>query len=225
MAIDVGERKRLFTADEYLRMAGAGLLPARGVELLEGEIVQERGDGSHQPWRFSGEEYYRLVEIGVLDEDERVELIDGEIIEMSPAGADHAQIIRRLNSIFVMAYAPAGFEVGVQTTHVATPNTFPEPDLVVAPVLTGLVRIVDSILVVEVANTSLSYDRNRKRRLYAEVGAPRYWIVEIAHRQVRVLEDRSGGDYRSERVVGENESLKLPEVGTEIPLAAFLPAL
>jgi Uma2 family endonuclease len=223
MAIEIGERKRLFTSDEYMCMAAAGLLPARGVELLEGEIVQERGDGSEHPWRFTGEEYLRLPEIGVLHDDERVELVDGEVIEMSPDGPDHAMVVRRLNSIFTMAYIPAGFEVGVQSTHVANPGTLPQPDLVVAPLLPGLVNIVDAILVVEVANTSLTWDRTRKRRLYAEAGAPCYWIVEVPLRQVRVLEDRSAGDYRSERVVPEGGRLTLPVVGTEIDVASFLP--
>lgn len=224
MAVETSLSKRRFTTAEYFQMAEAGLLPARGVELLRGEIVQERGDGSYQPWRFTGDDCRRMAEIGVLDEDERVELIDGEIIEMSKEGPDHTEVIRRLTTILVLAYAPAGCEVGVQSTHVVNSITYPQPDLVVAPILRGHVRIVDSILVVEVADASLSYDRNQKRRMYAETGAPRYWIVEVKPRQVRMLEDPLGGDYHTETVASEREMVELPKVGTQVPVSSFLPA-
>lgn len=223
MAIEVRERRRRFTVEEYLRMAHAGLLPERGVELLDGEVVEARTDGTVHRRRFTADEYLRLVELGILDEDEAVELVGGEVVEMSPDGDAHAKAVRRLTAALVLAYAPAGFEVGVQSTHRAGPYEMPEPDLCVAPELPGLVQISESILVVEVADTSLSTDRVRKRRLYANAGAPCYWIVEIPHRQVRVLEEPESGDYRSERVATEGGSLALPVVGTLVPVAAVLP--
>lgn len=204
-------------------MAHAGLLPERGVELLDGEIVEARTDGTVCRRRFTADEYLRLVELGILDEDEPVELVGGEVVEMSPEGEGHAKSVRRLNTVLVLAYAPAGFEVGVRSTHRAGPHEMPEPDLCVAPEAPGLVQISESVLVVEVAHTSLSTDRVRKRRLYANAGAPCYWIVETPHRQVRVLEEPEGGDYRSERVVKEDESLALPVVGTLVPVATLLP--
>lgn len=173
-------------------MAEAGLLPARGVDLSEGEIVQKPGDGAFRPWRFTGDDCRRLVEIGVLDENERLELIDGEIIETGYEGPKHAEIIRRLNTVLVLAHAPAGLKVGIQSTHVIRPITSPWPHLVVAPILRGHVRIVDSILVVEVADTWLSRDRSQNCRMYAEIGAPRHWIVEVEPRQVRMLKDPLG---------------------------------
>ena len=204
-------------------MADAGLLPEAGVELLDGEIVETRNDGTVHRRRFTADEYLRLAELAILDEDEPVELVGGEVVTMSPDGDAHAKAVRRLTAALVLAYAPAGFEVGVQSTHRAGPNDMPEPDLCVAPETPGLVQVSDSILVVEVADTSLSTDRGRKRRLYAGAGAPRYWIVEIPDRQVRVLEEPDGEDYRAERLVKEGEGLSLPVVGSPVEVTALLP--
>jgi Uma2 family endonuclease len=189
---------------------------AKGVPFVPMQIeVRER--------RFTAEEYLRMAEVGVLGEDERVELLDGRIVEMSPEGDAHAKAVRRLTAALVFAYVPAGFEVGVQSTHRAGPDEMPQPDLCVAPEAPGLVTMSDSLLVIEVADSSLAKDRVWKRRLYAKAGAPRYWIVEIPERQVRVLEDLQGGDYRDERVVGEGDLLILPAVGTAVPVSDILP--
>lgn len=100
----------------------------------------------------------------------------------------------------------------------------PEPDLAVVTAGTGrVVDVSESLLVVEVADSARATDRTEKRQLYAEAGAPRYWIVEIPERQVRVLEDLRGGDYRNERVVGEGDDLMLPVVGTAVAVSDILP--
>jgi Uma2 family endonuclease len=205
-------------------MADAGLLPERGVELLDGEIVEMRTDGTPHPRRFTPDDYLRMVELGILEEDEPIELLDGEIVEMSPEGDAHAEGVRRVNTALVLAYAPAGFAVGPQSTHRAKPSSMPEPDACVVPETTrGVADVEQSVLLVEVSDTSLAKDRARKRRMYAVAGAPCYWIIEIPHRQVRVLEEPQGGDYRSERVVGDNGVLSLPVVGAPVAVADILP--
>jgi Uma2 family endonuclease len=110
------------------------------------------------------------------------------------------------------------------TTFRAGPTSVPEPDFGVVPEGTG--RVLDtgeSVLLVEVSDTSLSTDRRRKRGIYARTGAPCYWIVEIPKRQVRVLTDPRDGDYRSEEIVPEAAALRLPVIGKEIPVAGLLP--
>ena len=125
----------------------------------------------------------------------------------------------------VLAYAPAGFAVGPQSTHRAKPASMPEPDACVVPETTsGVADVEQSVLLVEVSDTSLAKDRARKRRMYAVAGAPCYWIVEIPKRQVRVLTDPRDGDYRSETIVPEAAALRLPVVGKEIPVARLLRA-
>jgi Uma2 family endonuclease len=77
--------------------------------------------------------------------------------------------------------------------------------------------------VVEVADSSLAKDRKVKRGIYAEAGAPRYWIVEIPERMIRVLEDPHGGDYRTEKVVHADGALILPFIDVEVRAADLLP--
>ena len=90
----------------------------------------------------------------------------------------------------------------------------PEPDPAVVAARTGRVLdVAESVLVVEVADTTLSSDRTVKRRIYAEAGAPRYWIVEIRERQVRVLEEPEAGEYQSERVIHEGGGGPRPSHG------------
>jgi Uma2 family endonuclease len=173
--------------------------------------------------RFTAEEYLRMAEAGILGEDDRVELLDGRIVEMSPQGDAHVASVERATQALVLAYAGSGYAVRVQSTHRAGPRSMPEPDLAV--VVAGTDRVLDvseSVLVVEVADTALATDRTAKRQLYAEAGAPRYWIVEIPERQVRVLEEPEGGDYVSERVIGQDGVLALPVVGTAVAVADIL---
>jgi Uma2 family endonuclease len=173
--------------------------------------------------RFTADEYMRMVEVGILTPDDKVELLDGEIVEMSPQGDPHVESVIRMNKILVLAYAKGDYDVRPQCTHRAGPRSVPEPDVTVTPVIPGVVEVATSLLVVEVSDTSLAKDRVLKRRLYAEAGAQRYWIVEVGSRQVRVLEDPVDGHYRSERVVGETETLTLPGIDVPLPVVDILP--
>src|SRR4051812_16214443 len=83
--------------DQYHRMGELGILPKRGVELIDGHIVFAAG----RRWRFTVEDYHALVAAGILDEDDHVELIDGEIIDMTPAGSLHAACVSRLTRLLV----------------------------------------------------------------------------------------------------------------------------
>jgi Uma2 family endonuclease len=166
-----------------------------------------------------------MAEAGVFGESERVELLDGEIVEMSPQGDAHVDVVERATEALVLAYAGSGLAVRPQSTHRAGARSMPEPDIAVVTARTGrILDVVESVLVVEVSDSTLASDRTQKRRIYAEAGAPRYWIVEIPQRQVRLLEEPEGGDYRTERVMREGEALDLPVVGTSIEVAAILPA-
>lgn len=173
---------------------------------------------------FTADEYMRMVDVGILDEHDHVELLDGQIVEMSPQGDAHVATIEHANEALVVAYAGSGYAVRVQSTHRAGAYSVPEPDLVVVPARTNRVLDVSqSILVIEVSDTTHARDGKLKRRLYAEAEAPRYWIVEIPARQVRVLTRPQGDDYLGEEIVGEGGVLSLPVVGTEIRVAEVLP--
>jgi len=142
---------------------------------------------------FTADEYFAMARAGIFDEGPRVELLDGEVVEMSPQGDAHVHVSTRANHALVLAYDGTGYEVRPTSTFRAGPMSVPEPDFGVVPADTG--RVLDtgeSVLLVEVSDTSLSTDRRRKRGIYARTGAPCYWIVEIPKRQVRVLTDPSG---------------------------------
>ena len=130
-------------------------------------------------------EYDRLVALGVF-EDERVELLHGVLIDMSPNNPDHASPIQRLGMILVPALVGRA-EVRVQLPLVAHDESEPEPDLAVVP--SGDYRRehpAQALLVIEVAASSLGKDRSVKAPLYAASGFPEYWIVNVVDRVIEV---------------------------------------
>jgi len=139
---------------------------------------------------FTVEEYHRLGEAGILGKRDRVELIEGEIILMGPIGNRHAACVARLTELFVSRLF-GRVSVWPQNPATLTDLSEPEPDL-------SLLRRredfyasrhpgpEDILLVVEVADTSLSFDQSVKGRLYAATGVPEYWIVDLAHGRLEV---------------------------------------
>lgn len=185
-----------FNVDEYHRMGELGILPEHGVELIEGRIVFA-GD---RPWRFDVDDYYRLAEAGILTEDDRVELIDGEIIDMAPAGSRHAACVSRLNRLLVGRVRDA--IVRVQDPLRVWGPTEPEPDLAVVRFREDFYiehhpTPGDVLLVVEVADSSVGRDRTEKAEMYATVGIREYWLVDLTQSAVLVHTSPSGAGYLS----------------------------
>jgi Uma2 family endonuclease len=165
---------------------------------------------------FTADEYHRLAEAGILARHERVELIDGEIVVMSPIGAPHGPCVMFLNEVFVRRLNGRAL-VAPQLSLRLTGWTEPEPDIaLLRPPLDryakAIPRSVDALLVVEVADTSLHYDRTVKLPRYAATGVPELWIVDLNGGGVEVYLDPAGSTYR--------ESRRL-ERGAEIAPAAF----
>lgn len=175
--------------------------------------------------RFSADEYMRMVDAGILTTDDHVELLDGDIVEMSAQGDPHVEAVMRATRALVLAYEGSGYGIRPQSTHRAGPRSVPEPDITVGPNVGGVVEVRNTILLIEVSDTTLAKDRVLKRRIYADAGAPRYWIVEVGERQVRVLDDLVNGQYRIERVVGDTDTLMLPVIETALPVAEILPRM
>ena len=148
--------------------------------------------------RFSREEYYRMAEAGILGEDDRVELIEGEIVEMSPIGDRHVAFVMNLGRLLTLRLGDRAF-LSVQNPVVLTADTEPQPDLAVLRPRAYKERkphADDVLLLIEVADTSLAYDRTTKLRLYAQAGIPEYWIVDCATESLEVYRDPSGENYR-----------------------------
>ncbi|MGH2351978.1 MAG: Uma2 family endonuclease [Chloroflexota bacterium] len=134
--------------------------------------------------RFTVDEYYRMAEAGILHPEERVELLDGEIIQMSPIGSPHASSVKRLNHVFSRSVGQRAV-VSVQDPIRLNGRSEPEPDLALlrprADFYAGAhPRPEDILLVVEVADSSTAYDRRVKLPRYAQAGIPEVWLLVLA---------------------------------------------
>ena len=154
---------------------------------------------------FTVDEFYRMGEAGIFTEDDRVELIDGEIWQMTAIGPLHAEIVDRLTELFVRRLAGTA-RVRVQNPLRVSSRTEPQPDLVVARLRGGSYadrhpEPGDVLLVVEVADSSLRYDRVQKIPRYGAAGVPEVWLVDLSAHAVTVYTDPGPTGYARERVL------------------------
>ena len=154
-----------------------------------------------------------MAEAGIFGEDDRVELADGEIFEMTPIGWRHVRAVTILTQF--LAGALPGYYASVQNPVILGERDERQPDLALvrAEALEGALPAAgDLALVVEVAESSLSYDRNVKLPLYARVGVPEAWVVDLAAGVIEVYASPegpgSGGRYATTRVFGREDELR-----------------
>lgn len=184
------------------------------------------------PWvarrRWDVTAYHRMAAAGILHEDDRVELIDGELIEMTPIGGPHIGAIIALTQMFVLAAAGRA-RVSPQNPVRLGEHSEPEPDLALLRPRDDGYRggepplAADVMLLVEVADSSLRYDRVVKLPLYARHGIPEVWIVDLEGRVVEVCREPGAEGYASVVRVSRDgvlEPLGLP--GAAIPVAEIL---
>lgn len=136
---------------------------------------------------FTVAEIRRMVDAGIIAEDENFELIEGEIVPMSPKGNQH-EIIKAALIRFFATDATKALRLAVETSLYLAERTFVEPDLCLYPktILPEEVKGPDIVLAVEVAGSSLGYDRGLKARLYAKHGVAELWVVEAETRETWV---------------------------------------
>jgi Uma2 family endonuclease len=159
-------------------------------------------------YRLSVSDFHRLGEAGIFREDARIELIDGELIEMAPIGGPHMGIVNRLTRLLVMAVGDSGV-VSIQNPVALPPFSEPQPDLAVLRrgfdgASVPVPEPGDVLLVVEVADSSLAYDR-KKLALYSRASIPEVWIVNVNAARVEVHLHPAQSRYSTafERVPGE----------------------
>ena len=145
------------------------------------------------------EEYERMGAAGILDEDERVELIDGVLVQMAAVGDRHVACVIRLTDWFGMHAAGRAF-VSVQNPIRLPPRTEPEPDLVLVRRRTdtyrgGVPGPDDTLLVIEVSDTTLAYDRDVKVPRYAAAGIPETWVIDLTGERVLVYRQPGADGY------------------------------
>ena len=171
-----------------------------------------------QPARtlFTIDQFYKMGDAGVFDRDQRIELIDGELIEMAPIGVPHVQAVNRLTRMLVVAYGERAV-VSVQNPVALPPRSLPQPDLAVLCAEAnerghGLPKPTDTLLVIEVADTTLDWDRRVKMRLYAKAGVPQAWLVDARNERVEAYSQPGPGGYANCAIVSREQSLGLPEL-------------
>lgn len=163
-------------------------------------------------YRFTVEEFERMAKVGIFHEDDHVELIEGEIIQMAPVGKRHASCISRLNIVLVPQVGERA-NLWHQSSIRIGPRSLPEPDIALLRYREDAYwalrpQAEDILLAIEVADSSLRYDRITKARLYAEHGIPELWVWDVTHRQVYVFRDPEGGVYRTAFTAGPTEVLE-----------------
>lgn len=148
--------------------------------------------------RFTVHDYHRMGEAGILHEDDRVELIEGEIVEMAAIGTRHFSCVNSLTRLLIRGVGDDAV-VSVQNPVRLNEDTEPQPDLAVLrprDYLEALPGPEDVLFLIEVSDTTLSYDRNVKLPLYARAGIAEVWIVDLASETVERHAGPSKDGYR-----------------------------
>ncbi|MDE2717430.1 MAG: Uma2 family endonuclease [Chloroflexota bacterium] len=163
-----------------------------------------------EKYRFTVEEYYRMGEIGIFPPDVRVELVDGLVRRMPPIHPPHASIVDRLNAMLAARLAGVALLRVQGPIHLDDYNE-PQPDLTVMRFRDDYSRQhptpADVLLAIEVADTSLSYDRDEKIPRYGRAGIPESWLVDVQAGTIRVFTEPHAGGYGQERVVTRGQEI------------------
>jgi Uma2 family endonuclease len=149
--------------------------------------------------RFNVEEYHRLIENNILHEDDRVELIEGRIIDMTPIGSKHAACVSRLNEILSEKLQKRAI-INIQNPICLTAYTEPEPDIAIIKrrpdfYAEQLPQPEDVLLIIEVSDSSLDYDCETKIPLYAKSNIPEVWLVNLIENNVAIYSGPSSEGY------------------------------
>jgi Uma2 family endonuclease len=172
---------------------------------------------------FTIEEYERMAEAGILKDDDRVELIEGQIVEMSPIGTVHMAVVVNLTHILVKLVGEQA-RVWVQGPLRLPPRSLPQPDVAVLrprSYMRVAATMEDAHLVIEVADTSLKYDSRNKLSLYARAGILEYWVVDCNAEAVNVYHTPIGDRYAEHRVVGRGGAIELLGFGAAVSVDAI----
>lgn len=162
-------------------------------------------------YKLSVEDYHKLGDAGVLTEESRVELIDGELIEMAPIGSRHAGVVTRLQRV-LYEQARGVAVVWQQNPLVLPPASEPQPDLMLLKYraddyATALPLAQDVLLLIEVADTTADYDRGTKLPLYAMHGVAEFWILDLPAKRIEVYREPAPNGYRIKLELGAGETI------------------
>jgi len=151
------------------------------------------------PYRWSVQEFHQLAEKGIFNEDDRIELIEGALLEMAPIGSDHAGHVKQLNRLFNQRLADKVI-VSVQDPVILDKDSEPQPDLTLLRWQDNFYKsanptAADVLLIIEVSDSTLEFDRNTKVPLYARHNIPEVWIINLFKRRVETYRKLKDGEY------------------------------
>ena len=168
--------------------------------------------------RLSGRQYDRMIEAGVLGPDDKVELLHGMLVEMSPQGPEHAALVSILAQKLAIAVGARAIVRSHSPLSLAD-HSRPEPDVaLVAPGEYRQRHPATALLVIEVADSSAGKDRKIKSRLYAAAGIAEYWIVDVSARTVDVLREPGAKGYASIATLRAGDLLQ-PQAFPDVTIA------
>jgi Uma2 family endonuclease len=170
--------------------------------------------------RYSVDDYYRMADAGILKADNRVELIDGDVIEMPPIRPLHASMVTELQNLLIKAVGDTAI-VRVQNPVRLGPTDEPEPDLAVVthPAIKYRTRHpepADILLLVEVADSSVGLDREVKLVRYACTGVPETWLVDVNARTITRFHDPGPNGYRQHEDISDRKAIPLPGIANVV---------
>jgi Uma2 family endonuclease len=165
-------------------------------------------------WRMSIDKYHDMIRLGILTEDDPVELLEGWLVEKMPRNPIHTFLTERTREL-IEKYLPIGFFVNVQQS-ITTRDSEPEPDIAVIKgkredYLRHHPFPKDCVLVIEVSDSSLKHDQGTKQRIYAVAGIAVYWIINLPERHLEVYTQPSEeqGMYKQRQIYALNDTVPL----------------
>jgi Uma2 family endonuclease len=190
-----------------MRDHGAPILEGSTMNALTHPRVTRAAEGLPRR-RFTVAEVEAMVAAGVVDEDERVELVGGELVPMSPKGNQHEVVKIALLRRWYRA-APDNCDLAPETTFRLSEDTYLEPDVVIYSRAEGLKALSgpSALLVVEIADSSLRFDIGRKAALYASFGVRELWVIDAVKLTARAFRAPSDEGYREAKDFGGSDRL------------------
>ncbi len=190
--------------------------------MMRGDLITPNPGPQPRRLRFTVDDYYKMIEMGMIDNYEKAEIIDGEMVPKMTIGDRHAVIVNRLNVLFIRQLSD---KCVVSSQNPLRMGEFdePEPDFVIADLTKYDGKRhptpAETILVVEVADTSLRYDRDKKLPMYAEAGIQEVWIVNLRNDVIEVHQQPSVGVYQIVKIFKPGEAIEssvIPDLKMEV---------
>jgi Uma2 family endonuclease len=193
--------------------------------VIETELEQELEPQIHL-WTVA--DYHQMIEAGVLDEDDRVELLEGKVVCMSPQRPFHAASVQRSSRLLFKLLSDRA-EIRIQLPIILGNDSEPEPDIAVVRLDANEYSFrhpeaADIYLLIEVADSTINKDRKQKARIYGKNHVLEYWILDLQKRLVYIFRQSEDGTYREELILNSTDSVTLqafPDVA--IALEAMFP--